>query len=151
MKRFCSVRLVCVSILNRSFNLRLVCCFLRFKKLKELSTRGGVEDTRLEAKAKDTKQIRGQGQDQGQSFRGQTLSRPRTGILVAKAKDQGHSRKCSQKKIGLQKSFSGNLQFISVARIFDWGGLNHKSHALTSSKICLLAHNQDFAKGEGLN
>ena len=30
--------LVCVSILNRSFNLRLVCCFLRFKKLKELST-----------------------------------------------------------------------------------------------------------------
>ena len=37
--------------------------------------RGGVEDTRLEAKAKDTKQIRGQGQ--GQPFRGQTLSRPR--------------------------------------------------------------------------
>ena len=29
---------VCVSILNRSFNLRLACCFLRFKKLKELST-----------------------------------------------------------------------------------------------------------------
>ena len=29
---------VCVSILNRRFNLRLVCCFLRFKKLKELST-----------------------------------------------------------------------------------------------------------------
>ena len=29
--------LVCVSILNRSFNLRLVCCFLIFNKLKELS------------------------------------------------------------------------------------------------------------------
>ena len=29
---------VCVSILNISFNLRLVCYFLRFKKLKELST-----------------------------------------------------------------------------------------------------------------
>ena len=45
-----------------------------------LTIRGGVEDTRLEAKAKDTKKIRGQ----GQPFRGQTLSRPRTGMLEAK-------------------------------------------------------------------
>ena len=42
-----------------------------------------------------TKKIRGQ----GQPFRGQTLSGPRTGMLEAKAKDQGHSRKCSQKKV----------------------------------------------------
>ena len=70
---------------------------------------------------------------------------------MLEAKDQGHSRKCSPKKKGLQKSFSGNLQFIGVARIFDWGGLNHKSHAMTSSKICLLALNHDFANGEGLN
>ena len=43
------------------------------------------------------KKIRGQGQ--GQPFRGQTLSRPRTGMLEAKAnaKDQGHKRKCSPK------------------------------------------------------
>ena len=69
--------------------------------------RGGVEDTRLEAKAKDTKKIRGQGQ--GQPFRGQTLSRPRTGMLEAKAKDQGHKRKCSPKKEkGLHKNFSGD-------------------------------------------
>ena len=47
---------------------------------------GGVEDTRLEAKAKDTKKIRGQGQ--GQPFRGQNLSRPRTEMLEAKAKDR---------------------------------------------------------------
>ena len=39
---------------------------------------------------------RGQGQEQ--PFRGQTLSRPRTGMLEAKAKDQGHKRKCSPKK-----------------------------------------------------
>ena len=64
--------------------------------LPSLEIRGGVEDTRLEAKAKDTKKIRGQGQ--GQPFRGQTLSRPRTGMLEAKAKDQGHKRKCSPKK-----------------------------------------------------
>ena len=75
---------------------------------------GGVEDTRLDAKAKDTKKIRGQ----GQPLRGQTLSRPRTGML--EAKDQGHSRKCSPKK-GLQNFFSGDLQFIGVPRIFDWG------------------------------
>ena len=44
------------------------------------------------------------GQGQGQPFRGQTLSRPRTGML--EAKDQGHKRK----KKGLHKNFSGNLQ-----------------------------------------
>ena len=81
--------------------------------------RGGVEDTRLEAKAKDTKKIRGQGQ--GQPFRGQNLSRPRTGMLEAKAKDQGHRRKHSskKKKKRLQKIFLGDLQFIGVPRIFD--------------------------------
>ena len=51
------------------------------------------------------KKIRGQGQ--GQPFRGQTLSRPRTGML--EAKDQGHKRKCSSKKKGLHKNFSGDL------------------------------------------
>ena len=71
-----------------------------------LINRGGVEDTRLEAKAKNTKKIRGQGQ--GQLFRGQTLSMPRTGML--EAKDQGHKRKCSPKKKGLHKNFSSDLQ-----------------------------------------
>ena len=61
-----------------------------------IKTRGGVEDTRLEAKAKDTKKIRGQGQ--GPPFRGQTLSRPRTGMLEAKAKDQGHKAQVLSKK-----------------------------------------------------
>ena len=70
---------------------------------------------------------------------------------MLEAKDQEHSRKCSPKKKRLQKSFSGNLQFVGVSRIFDWGGLNHKSHSMTSLKISLLALNQDFAKGEGLN
>ena len=63
------------------------------------------------------KKIRGQGQ--GQPFREQNLSRPRTGML--EAKDQGHRRKRSPKKKGLQKFFSGDLQFIGVPRIFDWG------------------------------
>ena len=74
---------------------------------------------RGQGQGQDIKKIRGQGQ--GQPFRGQTLSRPRTGMLEAKAKDQGHSRKCSPKKKRFQKSFSGDFQFISVPRIFDWG------------------------------
>ena len=49
------------------------------KMNNDIMTRGGVEDTRLEAKAKDTRKIRGQGQ--GQPFRGQALSKPRTGML----------------------------------------------------------------------
>ena len=67
--------------------------------VKGVMTRGGVEDTRLKAKAKDTQKIRGQ----GQPFRGQTLSRPRTGML--EARDQEHSRKCSPKKKRSSKKF----------------------------------------------
>ena len=62
-------------------------------------SRGGVEDTRLEAKAKDTIKIRGQ----GQPYRGQTLSRPKTEML--EAKDQGHKHKCSPKKKVFRKKF----------------------------------------------
>ena len=77
---------------------------------------GIVEDT-----------IKAQGQrhkknlSQRQPYRGQTLSRPRTGML--EAKEQGHKPKCSPKKKvfgksfqaiskteGLQKKFSDDLQ-----------------------------------------
>ena len=77
------------------------------------SCRGGVEDTRLEAKAKDTKKIRGQ----GQPFQGQTLSRPRKGMLEAKAKDEGHKRKCSPKK-KKRKVFTKIFQAISTKKRF---------------------------------
>ena len=61
------------------------------------------------ARGQGHKKIRGQGQ--GQPFRGQTLSRPRTGILEAKAKDQGHKRKCSPNK--KKKVFTKIFQAIS--------------------------------------
>ena len=109
---FCFLFVLCVCF----------CAMMWAIRLQQIPTimiiiRGGVEDTRLEAKAKDTKKIRGQGQ--GKPFRGQNLSRPRTGMLEAKAKDQGHRHKCSPKK-SLQKFFSGDLQFIGVPRILDW-------------------------------
>ena len=82
-------------MMTKKFQLAFACgiaLIIIYLLMMRLVIRGGVEDTRLEAKtkAKDTKKIRGQGQ--GQPFRGQTLSRPRTGMLEAKAKDQGHKR-----------------------------------------------------------
>ena len=68
--------------------------------MERFTTRGGVEDTRLEAK--DTKKIRGQGQ-------GQTLSRPRTQAQVLSKK---------KKKKGLHKNFSGDLQKKVFTKIF---------------------------------
>ena len=70
---------------------------------------------------------------QGQPFRGQTLSRPKTGMLEAKAKDQGHKRKCSpkkkkvftkifqaisKKKKGLHKNFSSDLHKKTFSKKF---------------------------------
>ena len=60
----------------------------------------------LKARGQGHKKIRGQ----GQPFQGQTLSRPRTGMLEAKAKDQGHKRKCSPKQ---KKVFTKIFQAIS--------------------------------------
>ena len=110
-----------------------------------VTIRGGVEDTKLEAKAKDTKKPKAKdslSEDRPSPGQGQECSRPRTKDTAASV---------LKIKKSFQNSFSGNLQFIGIPRIFDWGGLNHKSHAMTSSKICLLALNRDFAKEESLN
>ena len=121
-----------------TFKLKSFSQILHVKAEVESRTQGSRPRTqkKTEAKAKDSLS-----EDRPSRGQGQKCSMPRTKDTAA-----GFS-----KKKGLQKSFSGNLQFIGVARIFDWGGLNHKSRAMTSSKICLLALNQDFAKGEGLN
>ena len=104
--------------------------FLLASKLCCLGTttiRGGVEDTRLEAKAKDTKK--------------KTRPRPRTAFQrtdTLEAKDrnargqgQGHKRKCSpksekffrrsqkkKKKKGLHKNFSSGLHKKMFYKIF---------------------------------
>ena len=62
------------------------------------------------------KKIRGQGQ--GQPFRGQTLSRPRTGMLEAKAKDQGHKAQVLSKKKKKKKVFTKIFQAISTKKRF---------------------------------
>ena len=110
-------------------------------------SRGGVEDIRLEAKAKDTKKAEAKtkakdslSEDRPSRGQGQKCSRPRP-----------MTKDIAASVLKKKKVFKTAFQAISVARIFDWGGLNHKLHAMTSSKLCLLALNQDFAKEEGLN
>ena len=69
---------------------------------------------------------RGQGQGHQKNPRPRPRTAfPRTEPLEAKDRNargqgQGHRRKCSKKKT-FQKSFSGDLQFIAVPRIFDLG------------------------------
>ena len=69
------------------------------------------------ARGQGHKKIRGQGQ--GQPFRGQTLSRLRTGML--EAKDQGHSRKCFLKNRSSKKFFRQS-PIYRRSQSFDWGG-----------------------------
>ena len=106
--------------------------------------RGGVEDTRLEAKAKDTQKIRGQGQ--GQPFRGQTPSRPRTGMFEAKTKDQGHKHKCSPKtkKRSSQKFFRQSPQNNVFQKLF------HTLHKILTIQKIVLSSSRGQANFRGL-
>ena len=101
-------------------------------------TRGGVEDTKHEAKAKKHKKVRGQGQ--GQPFRGQTLSRPRTGML--EAKDTGAS--VLQKK-GLQNFFQAfsKKKKLPMVNLVETSKIDQKSAELDLKlfvKIWKFAH-----------
>ena len=72
-------------------------------------TRGWVEDTRLEAKAKDTKKSKAEAKD--------SLSEDRH----SRGQGQGHKRKCSTKKTKkkrLYKNFSGDLKKRKKEKVF---------------------------------
>ena len=85
---------------------------------------------------------RGQGQGHKKSPRPRPRTAfPRTKPLEAKdrnARGQGprtEAQAFSPPKKRSSKIFSGDLQFIGVPRIFDWGRPKHKSHEMTSSKF----------------
>ena len=86
-----SMNLVLASPLKQNFT-KIRNWFGATELIMALLSRGGVEDTKLDTK--DKKKIRGQ----EQPFRGPTLSRPRTGMLEAKANDQGHNAELISKK-----------------------------------------------------
>ena len=103
-----------------------------------LKCRGGVEDTRLEAKAKDTKKIRGQGPQKNPRPRPRTAF-PRTDTLEAKdrnARGQGQEPRTqaqvlSKKKRSSQKFFKRSPQKNVFQKIFQ---ALHK--ILTTQKYC---------------
>ena len=133
-----------------------------------IGSRGGVKDTRLEAKAKDPKKSEAKAkakdslsEERPSRGQGQECSRPRT-------KDTGASV--------LQKKRSSKIFFRRSpihwrTQDFDWGRpkpqitwndvikIFPKRKFLWDKDIaewkiwnrCLFARNQDFAKGEGLN
>ena len=114
--------------------------------LNKLLIRGGVEDTRLEAKAKDTKKIRGQGQ--GQPFRGQTLSRPRTGMLEAKAKDQGHKAQVLSKKKKKKRSSQKFFNRSPLKNVFQ--KIFQPLHKILTFQKILLSSSRGQANFRGL-
>ena len=85
--------------------------------------RGGVEDTRLEAKAKDSLS-----EDRTSRGQGQECSRPRP-----RTKDTGAS--VLQKKKVFKNFFQAISNSLTYPELLIGGGLNHKSHEMTSSKF----------------
>ena len=93
------------------------------------------------ARGQGHKKIRGQGQ--GQPFRGQTLSRPRPGML--EAKDQGHKRKCSpKKKRSAQKFFKRSPQKNVFQNIFQ------ALHKILAIQKVVLSSSREQANFRGL-
>ena len=84
---------------------------------------------------------------QGQGHKKNPRPRPRTSFpriepleakdRNARGQDQGHRRKRSPKqKIKVSKNFfQAIFNSLAYPGFFDWGGLNHKSHEMTSSKF----------------
>ena len=141
-----------LSILTSILQSRVRCAaqsvsWVRFNNNKSIQygiiiIRSGVEDTKARSQGQGHKKILGQGQGhkkilgQRQPFRGQNFSRPRTGMLVAKAKDQGHRRKRSPPKKKVFKIFFQTISnLLAYPEFLIGGGLKHKSHEMTSSKF----------------
>ena len=96
-----------------------LCC------LGTTSIRGGVEDTRLEAKAKDTKKTEAKAKDslsEDRHSRGQgqecSRLRPRTQAQVLSKITKFFRRSQKKKKKGLHKNFSSGLHKKTFSKIF---------------------------------
>ena len=112
------------------------------------STRGGVEDTRLEAKAKDTKKSEAKNslsEDRHSRGQGQECSRPRTKDTSASALKKKKKRssqkffKRSPQKNVFQKSFQALHKILTIQKILlsssrgqgNFRGLEAKAKDLT--------------------
>ena len=90
---------------------------------------GGVEDTRLEAKAENTKKFEAKAkyslsEDRPSRGQRQECSRPRT-----------RRKRSPKKRKVFTKFFQAISNSLAYPEILIRGGLNHKSHAMASSKF----------------
>ena len=98
-----------------------------------LENRGGVKDSRLEAKAQDTKKSKAKtkdslSEDRTSRGQGQQCSRPRP-----RTKDTCAS--VLQKKKVFKNFFQAISNLLVYPEFLVGGGLNHKSQEMTSSKF----------------
>ena len=126
------------SITKMTFNLRMV----NLEKVFNASNCLQRWSRGHKARGQGHKKIRGKGQ--GQPFRGQTFSRPRTGMLEDKAKDQGHKRKCSPKK----KVFTKIFQAIYTKNVFQ--KIFQALHKILTIQKILLSSSRGQANFRGL-
>ena len=86
------------------------------------------------------------GQSQGPTFQGQTLSRPRTGMFEAKAKDQGHNAQAFSKKLKTKKALRAkNRKFSAKFQAKKKG--HDLGPVLTNQKIVLSStENRKFSR-----
>ena len=95
---------------------------------RSIVIRGEVEDTRLEAKAKDTKKFRGQGQ-------GQTLSRPRTKDTGASVFKKKRSSKIFFRRSPLEENKKRSSQsFREVSGVFQQNFNGSKNSAVLEDR-----------------
>ena len=99
-----------------------------------------TQGSRPRPRPRTQKKIRGQGQ--GQPFREQTLSRPRTGMLEAKAKDTNAS--ALQKKRSSQKFFKRSPRKNVFQKIFQ------ALHKILTIKKIVLSSSRGQADFRGL-
>ena len=85
------------------------------QKLFEIEVESRTQGSRPRPSVQKKKKIRGQGY--WQPFRGQTLSRLRTGVLVAKAKDHGHNAEVIFRKV---QAFSRKKNVFKIFSLAFW-------------------------------
>ena len=91
---------------------------------------------------------RGQDQRQGQPFRGQTLWRPRTGMLEAKAKDQGHKAQVLSKKKKKKRSSQKFFKRFPLKNVFQ--NIFQALHKILTFQKIVLSSSRGQANFRGL-
>ena len=97
----CNIKIVLSEFVNKPQNCYLFYCMNPAGKASRLCEQKQTNSAKIfytdqYSNQRWSRGHKARGQGQGQPFRGHTLSRPRT--EMPETKDQGHSRKCFQKK-----------------------------------------------------